>query len=73
MENKQFELSERIKQKQFFRQNGIVLKGIHLLRTQFVRLTDLKYALAPTLTESEFLDCVNRCLWCVTSIPCWYK
>lgn len=57
MENKQ--LSDRIRQKKFFRNNGVVLKGINLLRTQFVSLSDLKYALEPTLTESEFLDCVN--------------
>lgn len=57
MENK--ELGDRIRQKKFFRNNGIVLKGINLLRTQFVSLPDLKYALEPTLTENEFLDCVN--------------
>ena len=57
MENK--ELNDRIRQKKFFRNNGIVLKGINLLRTQFIRLPDLKYALEPTLTESEFLDSVN--------------
>ena len=57
MENK--ELNDRIRQKKFFRNNGVVLKGINLLRTQFVSLPDLRYALEPTLTESEFLDCVN--------------
>jgi len=57
VENK--ELNDRIRQKKFFRNNGIVLKGINLLRTQFIRLPDLKYALEPTLTESEFLDSVN--------------
>ena len=57
LENK--ELNDRIRQKKFFRNNGIVLKGINLLRTQFVRLPDLKYALEPSLTESEFLDSVN--------------
>jgi len=57
LENK--ELNDRIRQKKFFRNNGIVLKGINLLRTQFVRLPDLKYALEPNLTESEFLDSVN--------------
>ena len=53
------EINDRIRQKKFFHNNGIVLKGINLLRTQFVSLPDLKYALEPTLTESEFLDCVN--------------
>ena len=57
MENK--ELNDRIRQKKFFRNNGIVLKGINLLRTQFVSLPDLKYALEPNLTEPEFLDSVN--------------
>ena len=49
MESK--EMTERIRQKKFFRNNGIVLKGINLLRTQFVSLTELKYALEPTITE----------------------
>ncbi|MBR1530031.1 MAG: type VI secretion protein [Oscillospiraceae bacterium] len=57
MENK--ELNDRIRQKKFFRNNGTVLKGINLLRTQFVSLPDLKYALEPNLTEPEFLDSVN--------------
>lgn len=57
MESK--EMAERIRQKKFFRNNGIVLKGINLLRTQFVSLTELKYALEPAMTESELRDSVN--------------
>ena len=40
MENK--EIQDRIRQKKFFRNNGIVLKGINLLHTQYVRLSELK-------------------------------
>lgn len=57
MENKEFH--ERIRQKKFFHNNGIVLKGVNLLRTQYVSLPDLKYALEPSITESEFRDSVN--------------
>ncbi len=53
------EMTERIRQKKFFRNNGIVLKGINLLRTQYVSLSELKYALEPSVTESELRDCVN--------------
>lgn len=57
MESK--EMTERIRQKKFFRNNGIVLKGINLLRTKYVTLTELKYALEPTITETELRDSVN--------------
>ena len=53
------ELQERIRQKKFFQNNGVVLKGINLLRTQYVSLSELKYALEPTMTESELRDSVN--------------
>lgn len=53
------EMTERIRQKKFFRNNGVVLKGINLLRTQYVSLSELKYALEPTMTESELRDSVN--------------
>lgn len=52
-------MTERIRQKKFFRNNGVVLKGINLLRTQYVSLSELKYALEPTMTESELRDSVN--------------
>lgn len=57
MESK--EMQERIRQKKFFRNNGIVLKGINLLRTQYVKLSELRYALEPTMTESELRDSIN--------------
>lgn len=44
------EMQSRIRQKKFFKNNGIVLKGINLLRTKYVQLTELKYALEPTIT-----------------------
>lgn len=57
MDNK--EMQERIRQKKFFRNNGIVLKGINLLREKYVSLSELKYALEPTMTEQELRDSVN--------------
>lgn len=57
MESK--DIQERIKQKKFFQNNGVVLKGINLLRTQYVKLSELRYAFEPTMTESEFRDSVN--------------
>ncbi len=55
----QKEIEERIRQKKFFRNNGIVLKGINLLRTKYISLSELEYALEPSVTESEFRDCIN--------------
>ncbi len=53
------EMQSRIRQKKTFRNNGIVLKGINLLRTKYVALTELRYALEPSMTESELRDSVN--------------
>ena len=52
-------MQERIRQKKFFRNNGVVLKGINLLRTQYVKLSELRYALEPTMTEYELRDSIN--------------
>lgn len=57
MDNKK--LQERIRQKKFIENNGIVLKGVNLLREKYVQLSDLKYALEPTLTEQELRDSIN--------------
>lgn len=53
------EMAERIRQKKFFKNNGIVLKGINLLRTKYVQLSELRYALEPTIAESELRDSIN--------------
>ena len=57
MENK--EIQDRIRQKKFFRNNGIVLKSVNFLRTQYVRLSELKYALEPNISDSELRDSIN--------------
>ena len=57
MDNK--DIQERIQQKKFFVNNGRVLKGINLLRTQYIKLSELQYALEPTVTESELRDSIN--------------
>ena len=53
------EMQERIRQKKFFRNNGIVLKGINLLREKYVQLSELKYALEPSINEHELRDSIN--------------
>ena len=52
-------MQERIRQKKCFRNNGVVLKGINLLREKYVQRSELKYALEPTLTEQELRDSIN--------------
>ena len=52
----QAEMIERIRQKAFFKNNGMVLKAVNLLRDKFVALTDIRYALEPSMTEAEFRD-----------------
>lgn len=44
----QAEMIERIRQKAFFKNNGMVLKAVNLLRDKFVALTDIRYALEPS-------------------------
>ncbi len=53
------ELQKRIRQKKFFHNNGIVLKGVNLLRDKYVRLTELKYAFEPSMSEQELRDSLN--------------
>lgn len=53
------EMMERIRQKAFFKNNGMVLKAVNLLRDKYVSLTDIRYALEPSMTEAEFRDSIN--------------
>ncbi len=55
----QKKLMERVQQSAFFRNNGIVLKAVHLLRGQYIALKDICSALEPSMTETEFWDAVN--------------
>ncbi len=58
MEKKEFQ--ERIRQKKFFHNNGIVLKGIYMLPGKYVRLTELKYAFCETtMSEQELIESIN--------------
>lgn len=57
MDNK--EMQDRIRQKRFFYNNGVVLKGINLLREKYVKLPELKYALEAKVTEQELRDSIN--------------
>lgn len=55
---------ERMQQSVFFRNNGIVLKAVNLLRDKYVALEDICNALQPSMTESEFRDSVNYLTEC---------
>lgn len=55
----QKEMMDRIRQKNFFGNNGKVLKAVNLLRDKYVPLSDVRYALEPNMTESDFRDAVN--------------
>lgn len=53
------ELMERMQQSAFFRNNGMVLKAVNLLRDKYVALEDLCSALQPSMSASEFRDAIN--------------
>lgn len=52
-------IAERMKQKRFCENTGKVLRAINVLRTRFVDLEELQYALEPNMTSAEYVDCVN--------------
>ncbi len=53
------EVKKRIKQNKFVTNNGMVLRAANTLREKYVALTELSYALEPSMTESELTDCLN--------------
>ena len=55
----QTEMLRRMQQKTFFKNNGMVLKAVNLLRDKYVSLSDVCYALHPSMNEAEFRDAVN--------------
>lgn len=50
---------EKIKREKFPDNNAKVLRAINMLRTRYVKLLDLKYALTPEVNASEITDSVN--------------
>ena len=50
----QAEMLTRIRQKTFFKNNVMVLKAVNLLRDKYVSLSDICYALRPSMGEPEF-------------------
>lgn len=50
----QAEMLTRIRQKTFFKNNGMVMKAVNLLRDKYVSLSDICYALRPSMGEPEF-------------------
>lgn len=63
-ELEQKELMQRMQQSAFFRNNGMVLKAVNLLRDKYVALEDICNALEPSMTEAEFRDAVNYLTEC---------
>lgn len=58
MEIKEFQ--ERIRQKKFFHNNGIVLKGMYMLPGKYVQLSELRYAFCEaTMSEQELIESLN--------------
>ena len=53
------DLQNKFSQNKFFKNNGIVLKGVNLLRSKYVSLDELKDALQTNITETEFVDSIN--------------
>lgn len=53
------EMSEKIRQQRFIKNNGRVLRAINVLRTQYVSLSDLRLGLPSDITDSEYADCIN--------------
>lgn len=60
----QTEMLRRMQQKTFFKNNGMVLKAVNLLRDKYVSLSDVCYALHPSMNEAEFRDAVNYLTEC---------
>lgn len=52
-------LQEKLKRNKFFRNNGVVLKGVNLLRSKFISLDELQDALDASISRDEFVDCIN--------------
>lgn len=54
------ELQERIRQKKFFHNNGIVLKGMYMLPEKYVQLSELRYAFCEaSMSEQELIESLN--------------
>ena len=50
---------EKIRSEKFPDNNSRVLRAINTLRTRYVRISDLNYALTPEVNSSEITDSVN--------------
>lgn len=50
---------EKIRREKFPDNNARVLRAINMLRTHYVKIFDLNYALAPTVNSTEIIDSVN--------------
>lgn len=49
---------DKIKTGRFIKNNGLVLRTIHLLRYKYERLSEVRYALND-MSENEYLDSLN--------------
>lgn len=53
---------ERVKREKFVDNNARVLRAVNVLRTQYVKIKDIEYGLAPDISASEITDSVNYLL-----------
>lgn len=53
------EIKKRMKQNRFVSNNGIVLRAANAFREKYTALSDLRYALEPSMSEGELTDCLN--------------
>lgn len=50
---------EKIRKEKFLDNNARVLRAINMLRTRYVKISDLNYGLAPEVSRPEISDSVN--------------
>lgn len=48
-----------VRQNRFVKNNGIVLRAANTLREKYTALSDMQYALEPSMDEGQLTDCLN--------------
>lgn len=57
--DEQAKLAENMRRRKWIANNGKVLRAINMLRTKYIALEQLRYALEPNVTLSELADSIN--------------
>lgn len=55
-------IKDQLRKNKFIKNNGVVIRAINLLRTDYVNLVDVTAALEPQIAENEALDSLNYLL-----------